>query len=150
MSTIGRRFVLLKNSLVRADQAGQKTAEGEEGDGYSVHTYSNISSISSVVQPSGGLMSPLLMSMASMMMGILHMSSFLISLYLISCTVSGRRSSTLMRFVSIRIFLKFDPVVVLTSDLVMLYSCLKTGLVEFLMLKMNLRRFLIKVVLIFC
>ena len=88
MITIGSRFVLLKNSLVREDQAGQKTAEEEGGDGYSVQANSKISSSSSVVQPSGGLMSPYFIYNASWNDGdpphILILD--LLVLYLLHCT----------------------------------------------------------------
>ena len=97
-----------------------KTAKRKEEDGYSKQARSKISSNSSLVQPSGGSMCPDLMSMASLMMGILHMSLSLISMYLSCFTIPGWRSSTLVRLVLRRIFLRFDPVVVLTSDLAML------------------------------
>ena len=115
-----------------------------------VHARSSISGSSWLVQPSGGFISPHLMSTNSLIMGILHMSMSLSSLYWIFFTALGQSSSTLDRFVLSRIFLRFDPVVVLTSSFAMLYSCFTTGLLDFLMLEMKLKKFLIRVVLMCC
>ena len=117
------------------DQAGLKTA-GKEGRGiYWVQAKSNISSNSSSVQPSGGLTSPYFMFITSCIRGTLHLSMGFITWYLIWSTMLGKRSSTLVRFVMRRMFLRLHPEVVRTSSLTMPYSCLRTGLGDCLTLQ---------------
>ena len=44
-------------------------------------------------------------------------------------------------------FLRFEPEVALTSALTMLYNCLRTSFLEFLMLLINFKRFLTRIML---
>ena len=137
-----------KACLVRGGSSWIKNSWwGRKEDSYSVHTKCNTSSNSSADQPSGGLTIPYLISIASLIMGILQASSFVISLYFSWFTVLISILSTLGRFVWIKMFLRFDPVVVLVSLLTMLYSCFRTGFFEFLKLRINLMKFLMRMML---
>ena len=100
---IRKRIFCWKPCSVRDDQTGWKTAE-RIGGSYSVQAKSRISAISSRVQPSGGLVLPDFISITSFIRGILHLSSSMISLYLIFPTVLGLRSSILERSVRSKMF----------------------------------------------